>query len=246
VELVRAHRERGRRVLVFKAGRTEHGAQAAASHTASLAGDYPVARDLLLDAGAVVCETLDELEDLTKTFAMLYDRAPVGRRVGVVSNAGFECSAAMDALFALEPARFSDDTRSALAAALPSMAHGDNPVDATPMATTEQYVRAVEAVLSDPDVDVVVVAGVPVTPALNDLPPDPGFVHAENIHAAGSLPQELIRVIGASSKPVVASVDSGALYDPFVALLQRAGIPTFRRIDRATRALSRYCASRLG
>jgi hypothetical protein len=35
-------------------------------------------------------------------------------------------------------------------------------------------------------------------------------------------------------------VDSGTLYDPLVQAMRRAGLPTFRRVDRATRALARF------
>ncbi len=244
VKLVREHKRRGRTILVFKAGRTDLGAQAAASHTASLAGDYAATRALLVHAGAIVAETLNQFEDFAKVFTMLYDRVPGGRRVGVISNAGFECSTAMDSLYELTAARFSEPTRTALAGCLPAIAHADNPVDATPMATTSQFVAAVEAILADPGVDALVISAVPVTQALDDLPPDPAGAHAENIYSLSSLPQELIRAFRSSRKPIVAAVDSGRIYDDCVGLLQRAGIPTYRKIDRATRALSRYCGSR--
>ena len=67
-------RRRGKRVVVFKAGKTALGAQAAASHTASLAGDYAVAKACLESAGATVAESLDEFEDLLKTFTLLAGR----------------------------------------------------------------------------------------------------------------------------------------------------------------------------
>jgi acyl-CoA synthetase (NDP forming) len=244
VDAIAEHRRRGRSVIVFKAGRTPFGARAAASHTASLAGDYAVARSLMAGAGAVVTESLDEFGDLIKTFSMLHDRAPAGRRVGVLSNAGFECSCAMDSLRALTPATFSADTKARLVACLPSVAHADNPIDATPMATTEQFLSAVEAVLADPAVDAMVISAVPVTPALDNLPPDPS-AHREDIHAERSLPKGMIRIFQASTKPIVAAVDSGALYDPFVAMIEQAGIPSFRKIDRAMAALSAYCAARI-
>lgn len=244
VRAIREHRARGRSVIVFKAGKTALGAQAAASHTASLAGDYAVARTMLTDAGAIVAETLNQFEDFTKVFTMLYDRIPFGRSVGIISNAGFECSAAMDALYDLEFARFTDATKARLRECLPGIAHADNAVDATPMATTRQFIQAVEAILDDPQVDALVVSAVPVTQALDDLPPDPDGRHPENIYSLSSLPQELIRVFRGSAKPFVVAVDSGRIYDDCVRLLQRGGVPVFRKIDRATRALSRYCTSR--
>ena len=66
LELAREIRRRGRRVIVFKAGKTSRGAEAARSHTAALAGDYAVARGLLEDAGVVVAHTLDMFEDYVK------------------------------------------------------------------------------------------------------------------------------------------------------------------------------------
>ena len=239
VDLARRLRAEGRRVLAFKAGKTALGAEATQSHTASLAGDYAVAQALMEGAGVVVAQTLDMLEDYTKAFTMLFDRLPRGNRVAVLSNAGFECSSVLDKLYGLVPARLSDETKAKLAACLPSIAHADNPVDATPMATTRQFVAAAEAMAEDDGVDVLLVSPIPVTPALDNLSPDlAGGTHQENIHSPGSLPGELLALFRKTGKPIAVSVDSGRLYDDFVQVLQRGGIPVWRKIDRASRALS--------
>ncbi len=244
VKLARVAKERGKRVVVFKAGKTPLGAKAAASHTASLAGDYSVARALMTDAGALVAETLDLFEDALKILTLLVDRWPSRQpggprgRVGVLSNAGFECSTVMDRLYGLEPATLTTETRARLEACLPSIAHPDNPIDTTPMATTAQFVAAAEALLADPFVDAMLVSAIPVTPSLDNLPPSLSGAHTENLYAPGSLAQELIRVFKASGKPVVAAIDSGRLYDELVQVLQRGGIPTYRKIDRGSRALA--------
>ncbi len=239
VDLARRLRGRGKRVLAFKAGKTALGAEATQSHTASLAGDYAVAESLMEGAGIVVAQTLDMLEDYTKAFTMLFDRLPRGNRLAVLSNAGFECSSVLDKLYGLEPARLSEGTKGRLAACLPGVAHADNPVDATPMATTRQFVAAAEAMLEDDAVDALLVSPIPVTPALDNLSPDlAGGTHQENIHSPGSLPSELLALFRRTGKPVAVSVDSGRLYDDFVQVLQRGGIPVWRKIDRASRALS--------
>jgi acyl-CoA synthetase (NDP forming) len=232
----------GRHVLVYKAGRTALGAQAARSHTAALAGDWEVARALLEGAGAVVAVTLDMFEDDVKIFTMLGDRLVSGRRLAVLSNAGFECGAVLDRLYGLTPAVLSPETKASLAACLPSIAHADNPVDATPMADTARFIAAAEALLRDPGVDALLVSPIPVTPELDDLAPDLSGAHAENIFSPGSLPQELLRLFRETAKPLVVNVDSGRLYDDFVSVLQRGGIPVFRKIDRASRALSALCS----
>jgi len=100
----------------------------------------------------------------------------------------------------------------------------------------------VEAIAEDPGVDAVVVAGVPNTPALDDLPQGEG--HKEDISQPASLPSRLIEVFGRSRKPMIFSVDAGALYEPCVRRMKAAGLPCFRKVDRATRALSAFLGVR--
>lgn len=233
-------RARGKRVVVFKAGKTPLGARAAASHTASLAGDYAIARGCLEAAGVTVAETLDEFEDLLKTFCLLAEKDVVGRRVGILSNAGFECSTVMDALGNLELAEFDPATRAVLDDALPAFAHRDNPVDATPMAPTPAYARASAAILACAGVDAAILSAVPVTPALETLAAVADGSHREDLMAGTSLGRQWVDIVTTSRKPVVAVIDSGRLYDPLCHLLEAAGIPVFRKIDRAARALAAF------
>ena len=81
----------GRTVLVYKAGRSPEGRSATSSHTASVAGDYGVFKAVCEQAGAIVAEDLFEFESFMKGLAWLEGRVVRGRRVGLVSNAGFEC-----------------------------------------------------------------------------------------------------------------------------------------------------------
>ncbi len=229
----------GRSVLLYKAGRTREGSEAAASHTAAAVGDYEVCRELARSAGAVVSESLDQFEDDVLTFALLDGRKAAGRRVAVLSNAGFECTAAADALFGMELAQLAPETEARLAELLPpGIVDVHNPVDATPITLTGTYGDLAEALAADPNVDVVVVAGVPATPFQNSLSPGEG--HREDVTGEDGLATRLSRFFQTATKPVTFSVDSGALYDPLAQAMREAGLPTFRRIDRATRALARF------
>ena len=241
LEQVRRARTLGKRVIVYKAGKTALGAQAAASHTASLAGDYAVARSCLLHAGAVVAESLDEFEDFLKTFTLLADRSAGGVRTGIISNAGFECSTVMDRLEGLELAEFGAETQKVLDAILPAFAHRSNPIDCTPMTATEAFCESCRAILDSPQVDVAILSAVPVTPALDNLPADPEGKHRENLAGPQSQASRMIEIIKASTKPAVVVVDSGTLYDPMCRMIERAGIPVFRKIDRAARSLAAFC-----
>jgi acyl-CoA synthetase (NDP forming) len=239
LEAVRRIAGSGRPVLLYKAGRTREGSAAAASHTASAVGDYEVCEDLVRSAGALVARSLDQFEDDVTTFTLLDGRPAAGRRVAVLSNAGFEATAAADTLHGLELADLAAPTRERLAALLPpGIVDVHNPVDATPVTPTERYVAIARALVDDPAVHAVVVAGVPATPYLDSLGRGEG--HAEDVEGERGLATLLAGFFRTTPKPVVFSVDSGALYDPLVAALRRAGLPTFRRVDRATRALARF------
>ncbi len=233
----------GRAVIMFKAGRTAEGTAAAASHTAAMAGDFEVAREVLAQVGVIHAETLNTFEDYLKTFSFLKDRPPLGNRVGIVSNAGFECTVAADRLFDLELARFSAETKARIQANLPrAIVTAKNPLDTTPVTPTANFLEIVRAVTEDEEVDCVIASPLPCTPALNTLPKGEG--HDDDITREDSVPNGLIRIARETRKPLVVCVDSGRLYDPMVTLMEVAGVPVFRRIDRATQALSTYVTRR--
>ncbi len=242
LEFARAAREAGKRVIVFKAGKTPLGAQAAASHTASLAGDYAVAKSCLEGAGVAVAESLEHFEDLIMTFTLLAGRPAAGRRTGIISNAGFECSTVMDRLQGLSLAVFDEATQALLDEVLPPFAHRSNPIDCTPMTGTDAFIAACGAILDSPAVDAAILSSVPVTPTLNNLPRAADGSHTEDLDDPRSQPRQMTAVIQGSSKPAVVVVDSGNIYDPMCRMLLAAGVPVFRKIDRAARALAAFCA----
>ncbi len=231
----------GRTVILYRGGRTRAGAAAAASHTAAIAGDWLVTRQLAAAAGAVVAETLDDFEDLVRLFVRLRGRAVAGPRLGAVSNAGYESVAIADNAGALELAAYQPETAAGIRrvlerARLAGIVTVRNPIDLTPImgdADTEEIVRLV---LADPGVDVGIVGCVPLTGALNTLARGDG--HADDVTCGDSLAQRLVRLWRASQKPWVAVVDGGRLYDRMADVLEDGGIPTFRTADRALRLLN--------
>jgi acyl-CoA synthetase (NDP forming) len=237
----------GRTVIAYRAGRTREGARATASHTASLAGDYVVTRELLARAGAIVASTLDDFTDLVDLFTRLHDKAVWGRRLGVVSNAGYECVAVADSLGDLELASLRGETVARLQAMLDHARLGaivdvHNPLDVTPMLDDEGFETAVRAMLDDPGVDLGVIGCVPATPALATLPASDA--HTEDLTRPTSIGSRLRRLHAGSAKPWIAVVDAGALYDPLAGYLQAGGIPTFRAADRALRLLGLFAGDR--
>jgi acyl-CoA synthetase (NDP forming) len=243
----RAITDSGRTVLLYRAGRTRAGAAAAASHTASIAGDYAVTRALAEAAGVVVADSLEDFEDLARLFAMLRGREPAGDRLGAVSNAGFECVAIADSLGGFTLSEWTAGTRAGLAALLERARLTDivsihDPIDLTPILGDAGFAEAARLVLADPEVDAGLIGCVPMTGALDTLAPGDG--HPDDVGREDSVAGRLVRLFHAGAKPWVAVVDAGRLYDPMAHRLEDGGVPTFRAADRALRLLDRWRAAR--
>jgi len=241
----------GRTVLVYKAGRSPEGRAATSSHTASVAGDYGVFRSVLSQAGAIVAGNLFEFESFLKSLVFLEDKAVRGRRVGLISNAGFECVVLADNLKnggGLDLARFAAETETRIAATMrplgiDKLQDVHNPLDMTPVADDAVFCGCARAILEDPGVDCAVVSNVPMTPAQQTLPAGSGY--RENFLNAGSFARRIVELFRASDKPFVVNVDAGGLYDPLAAFLENQGLPVFRRADEAVKFLRAYVEHRM-
>ena len=232
----------GRSIILYKAGRTAEGAAAVASHTAAMAGDYEVLEALTRDAGVYVADSLEEMEDAMKVLVLLSGREARGNRAAISSDAGYECSVAADRLGSLVLAPFADGTVERLRAELPGIVDVRNPIDATPAITTERYGRCVAAMIEDPNTDCIIVSNVASTPFQENLPPGPG--HKEDIAREGSHPNTIIRLFCSTDKPMIVCMNEGGFYDPAVEMMERAGVPVFRKIDRAVQAMRIFIAVR--
>lgn len=231
----------GKVILLYKAGRTNEGMKAAASHTASMVGDYASTVEVMRQIGVITIDDLDMLEDYIMAFSFLSKKSVSGNRVGIISNAGFECTRSADSLYDMELAEFKTDTMDKIKSILPSdIVDIHNPIDATPTADTDSFVKTVEAMMEDDNTDCVVVSAVGPTPALENINYGKGEKTIEDVNRDTSLPNRLIQVFEKYKKPMIVCVDSGKLYDEGVHLLKLAGVPCFRKIDRATRAMSAF------
>ncbi len=243
---------RGKDVIFYKAGRTSEGRSATAGHTASVAGDYAVCAAALDEAGAFVANTFDEFSDFLQLSVRLRGKTIHGNRLAAVSNAGFESVGMADSIRGdtaqLELATFSPGTRARLAELLGTfrldgLVDVKNPLDVTPMATDEAFAALVGALLDDQGVDAAVAGVVPLTPAMQTLPPGPQ--HQENVNDPASIAGRLATTAARTGKPLVAVVDSGVLFDPLAEALAAGGLPVFRAADRAVRSLRRWIAIKL-
>ncbi len=127
-------------VVVLKVGQSRAGAQAAAAHSAALAGDQRVFRSLVQEAGAVWADDVHDLLELAKTIAVSNRRpAPeAGDRpsgIAIMTCSGGDSAQAADEAqrIGLELPPLAPATRERLRELLPTAATVANPLDYTAM-----------------------------------------------------------------------------------------------------------------
>jgi acetate---CoA ligase (ADP-forming) len=159
----RIARRVGRRkpIVAVKSGRTAAGARAASSHTGSLAGTDTAVSALCTQSGLIRTDTIEELFDVAMLIAN--QPAPLGNRVGILTNAGGPAIMASDACesHGLVVAPLDPATVRELRTFLPPEASTGNPVDMIASALPVAFERAVELLSGDPNVDSVLAIYVP-------------------------------------------------------------------------------------
>ena len=152
--------DRGKPMLLIKAGRYEVAAKAAASHTGALVGSEKVYSAIFKQKGIIRVESLEEFNLMLSIIAG--DRIPRGNRVAILATSGGSGVMLADkcAHHGLEVVRLQEETRADLAAMLPDFASTANPVDITSAIMTSPGLleKCAERVIADPGVDMMIVA----------------------------------------------------------------------------------------
>ncbi len=208
-------------IVAVKAGRSEAGSRAAASHTAALASGDTVVSALLEQAGIIRADSIAEMLDLASVLRS--HRTFRGRRVAVVTNGGGPGILAADAceLNGLMVPPLDEATAARLRPLFPREASLGNPVDMIASADADQYGRAVRVLADDADIDAqLVVFNTPLLTSSEE-------VAAELVACRPALP---------SDQPMLAVFMNR---DGPPAMLRTAGIPSFVYPENAARALAR-------
>jgi acyl-CoA synthetase (NDP forming) len=149
-------------IIAVKSGRSPAGARATSSHTGALIAASDITVDALFKhSGVIRTDTLEEMFDVAALLGS--QRAPKGRRVAILTNAGGPGILCADACAAegLEVPSFSPETRQKLRKLLPAEASIANPVDMIASASAGQYREALEMLGNDPGIDAIIVIFIP-------------------------------------------------------------------------------------
>ncbi len=227
LDSIASAREAGKSVVMLKGGKSEAGSRATMSHTASLAGNYRVFKDLSLHAGALVVEDPLQLLDALKALSLL-SRQPRSNEVLVVTNAGGPGVIAVDSLetLGLRVPPTPADVQDKLKNILPPIASVKNPIDLTGGASNTDYKNALETALSKFGMALVVA---PLQPATVDK--ELAWIIAKSLHRTKT-PGTVVMIGGREAK------DASKI-------LESLGIPVYPFPHRAAYALySVYEANR--
>lgn len=247
-------REMGKHVLVYKAGATKEGQDAAKGHTASMTGDYATFEYMMQLCGAMVAHTSRELDNMilfagyVKNLETLGARKGKSVRVASMSNAGFEKCAIADHLMngaggkiglaSYTPATTKKINEIFKEHGLASIMDVHDILDLTPMMNDEGYEKLIRATLEDDNVDFGLYSCVPETIQMNTCAAGEG--HGEDFHKEGGLLSRMRNVLAWSRKPFVFSLESGVKYDSLAQAFLDAGIPCFRRVDEAANIVRKF------
>ncbi|MGD0754074.1 MAG: acetate--CoA ligase family protein [Bacteroidales bacterium] len=212
----------GKPILLLKAGRTEAGASAAASHTGSLAGNDEIYDAAFKQAGIIRCDNIEEMFNIAIAFA--YQPAPRSNKVAIITNAGGPGVLTTDAAIhnGLQLAKFSEETTREFRKCLPANANIKNPVDVVGDARADRYSIALNGAFREDDVDAVFVILTP--QSMTDIE---------------TIAKEVVKVSKQYSKPVYASFMGEADVAVGVDILLRNKIPHYILPESMCKSFSR-------
>ncbi|HSV26570.1 MAG TPA: CoA-binding protein, partial [Sedimentisphaerales bacterium] len=209
-------------ILLMKAGGTSAGAQAASSHTGSLAGSETAYEAVFERAGVIRCGSITAQFDYAQAFAN--QPLPCGDRIVIITNAGGPGIMAADAVErnGLAFASLTDETVKKLSESLPAAASVRNPVDILGDALADRYAFAIEAAMADPNVDIALVILTP-----------------QAMTEAKATAEAMVRICRQQgNKPMLAAFLGATRVEEAVRLLREQGIPQYESPESAVETVS--------
>ncbi|HEY46123.1 MAG: CoA-binding protein [Anaerolineae bacterium SM23_ 63] len=209
-------------ILAMKAGRTEEGAKAAASHTGGLAKE-DLATDLIFEKTGIL-SFKDEVELCQAAVAFSSQPIPTGNRVGMITNTGGPAVIATDVLVnaGLKIPPLSEKAEMILREKLFPEATVGNPIDVLATAGGEQFRAALDVVMEEDQINSVY---------LNFV--TPFFVDAE------SIAREIVEVNNQKRKPIICNLMTDKRqWAGTVEILKAGGVPNFSFPSTAAKVLT--------
>jgi len=220
-------------VIVLKVGRSEVSRRATLTHSGSLAGTAEVVEAAFRQTGIVQVHSLNEMIETVSLFSChsFIDRFKGGRRIGILSGSGGECTLVADVIeeAGLQLPDLTDATKARLREVMPDFATPQNPLDGTGAMYEDENIfpRLLEALVHDANMDLVAVN-------INANDPRPASLTSGRRFAS-----ETMRIAGASKRPIAifSSIVGGPVDSEIVLPLRASGVPLMEGTEFAMAAL---------
>jgi acetate---CoA ligase (ADP-forming) len=232
--------EREKPLIILKGGRSEVSKRAAATHSGSLAGAAEVIDAAFRQSGVVSVRSINELIDAVSVFSCdsFLKRYHSGRRIGVLSGSGGECTLVSDAAASvgLDVPELTETTKAQLQAAVADFGNMNNPLDGTGAMYDDPNIfpSLLQGLIDDANIDVVTIN-------LEANDPRPKELKSGNRFAV------IIEKTAASSQKPIACFSSvvGGPVDPEILLpLRAAGVPLMEGAECATATIQKLAEYR--
>jgi acetyl coenzyme A synthetase (ADP forming)-like protein len=209
-------------LIVLKGGVTQEGANAALSHTGSLAGSARVCEGAFKQAGVMQARTVDELFDYAR--ALAYQPIPRKQKgIAIVTNGGGfgVISADGASQLGLKMSVFNPETITRLKGRMPSYSTIRNPLDLVGDADVERYRSALNIVCSDQNVGIVLV-----------------IVLMQTSYIESDVVDAITESQVTYGKPTIVCTVGGEFTQILVKMLEENRIPSYSTPERAINAVN--------
>ncbi|MDH5399318.1 MAG: bifunctional acetate--CoA ligase family protein/GNAT family N-acetyltransferase [Cyclobacteriaceae bacterium] len=215
-------------IIVLKSGKSSEGAEAAKSHTGTLAGNDRVFDAAFERAGIVRVNTIEELFNSAEALAK--QKRPLGNRLTIVTNAGGPGVISTDFLVneGGKLAEMSQGTLKKLNEVLPDAWSHGNPVDVLGDADASRIKKTLEYCLEEKNGDGILVI---ITP--------------QAMTKTADIARDMVSVKNTSGKTLLACFMGEEIVREAREILQEGGIPNFRAPEDAVKCfMNMYSYSR--
>jgi len=205
-------------IIALKSGRTDIGTKAAASHTASIAGNAAIYSAVFDQCGIIKAADNEDMFDTARAFSK---QPPVkGQGVLIISYAGSMGVTTTDTCYenGLRLAELSEPSLEKLRGIIPPYVTAKNPADLTFDQTPEQVSEIIRICTNDDDVSAFV-----------------AIIQAERAEAY----YECLKDLDCGGKPLLISIPGKEFVMDSVIKLEKKGFPVYETPETAVKILSK-------
>ncbi|OHD63968.1 MAG: hypothetical protein A2176_15155 [Spirochaetes bacterium RBG_13_51_14] len=210
-------------VVVIKSGRSKRGAQAAASHTGSLAGSDDIFDAIMKQCGVIRADSIEDAFNWCKFLA--FTPKPKGNRCVIITNGGGVGVMATDACERYGVDLYDDQAvlKESFEPVVPSFGSTKNPVDLTGGANAKDYDRALTVPTVSPGIDATIAL----------------YCETATFESADLVPmiRETYRKHREAEKPVTYAIVGGRAVEDAILTLRRENIPVYGDVYEAVSSL---------